>query len=76
MSDADEIETQAPRPNADPSLEERTDNLQQSIKDEVRRAFLASKREIVEISAEACSSSMEELSASAANKARMMGPPL
>ena len=81
MSEADEIETRAPRPNADPSLEDRiitsiTDNLQQSIKDEVRRAFLASKREIAEISAEACSSSMEVLTASAAKKARLMEPPL
>ena len=81
MSEADEIETRASRPNADPSLVDRiitsiTDNLQQSIKDEVRRAFLAGKREIAEISAEACSSTMEELAASAAKKARPMEPPL
>ena len=46
-------------------------NLRECIKDEVKKALQASKREITQMSAEACSSAMSDLTAKAAKAARM-----
>ena len=73
---------QSIQPNAPQrSLEDRivdkiSVNLQNTIKEEVRRAMESSKSELAELSAEACNGSMEELTATAAKKARQMEPQL
>ena len=47
------------------------DSITQAITDEVKKAINASKRELTEISAEACSNSLSELTAKAAKAARL-----
>ena len=62
--------------NSEASIEDRivdrlTTNLREQIKAEVTQAFQASKRELSELTTEACSSSMTELTAKTAKAARL-----